>query len=161
MFLEIVTSLAAAISVVLAADSALPNAADKPAVSFVSYKDAYRRAQEEHLPLVVFVGAEWCPACRKMEETVIPSLPKSPILRNGVFARVDYDQDTKLARAITGGGALPQVVIFPPQGSGGKLRRVIGAQPVERLFRFLQDGLSVKRDPAEATAMGGVPGRAS
>jgi len=158
---RLVTSLVVTMSVALAADSGLPNDADKPAVSFVSYKDAYRRAQEDRLPLVVFVGAEWCPACRKMEETVIPNLPKSPIFQNGVFARVDYDQDTKLAQAITGGGALPQVVIFPPQGSDGKLRRVVGAQPVEKLFQFLRDGLSLERGPAESTAMTGTPNRAN
>lgn len=153
----VVTSLVLTMSMALAADSAVSSGTTEPAVSFNSYKEAYRRAQEERLPLVVFVGAEWCPACRKMDEAVFPHLPKSPILQNGVFARVDYDQDTKLAQAITGGGALPQVVIFPPQGSGQKLRRVVGAQPVEKLFQFLREGLSPKQDPAESTAMTGAP----
>ncbi len=153
----IVTSLVVTMGMALAADSAASPESNQLAVSFVSYKDAYRRAQEERLPLVVFVGAEWCPACRKMDEAVFPNLPQSPILKNGVFARVDYDQDTKLAQAITGGGALPQVIIFPPQGSGQKLRRVVGAQPVEKLFQFLREGLSLKRDPAGSTAMTGTP----
>ncbi|GAB4127312.1 MAG: thioredoxin family protein [Thermogutta sp.] len=163
MFLGLVRSLALTLSVVTVADSDLSNkgseSAVSPTVSFVSYKDAYQRARKEHLPLVVFVGAEWCPACRRMEQSVIPNLPASPIYRDAVFARVDYDQDTKLAEAITGGGALPQIVIFPPQGSSEKARRVIGAQPVEKLFQFLRDGLSTKRGPNDSTAMNGVSNR--
>lgn len=163
MFVRILTSLVLCLSVAAsddaASESSLPNEADRPAISFVSYKDAYQRAARERLPLVVFVGAKWCPACRKMEQSVIPNLPKSLILQKAVFARLDYDQDTKLAQAVTGGGALPQVVIFPPQGSNGKLRRVVGAQPVEKLFQFLRDGLSAKGDPAESAAMNTVPNR--
>lgn len=173
MFVRILTSLVLCLSVaaaagVAASESGLPNETDAPAIetdppaiSFVSYKDAYQRAAQERVPLVVFVGAKWCPACRKMEESVIPNLPKNPILQKAVFARLDYDQDTKLAQAVTGGGALPQVVIFPPQGSSGKLRRAVGAQSVEKLFQFLRDGLTAKGAPAESAAMNGVPNRSS
>lgn len=166
MFVRILTSLVLCLSVAAAsgvavAESGLLNESDQAAISLDSYKDAYQRAAQERLPLVVFVGAKWCPACRKMEKSVIPNLPNSPILRKAVFARLDYDQDTKLAQAVTGGGALPQVVIFPPQGSNGKLRRLVGAQPVEKLFQFLRDGLSTQGDPAESAAMNGAPNRST
>ncbi len=113
----------------------------KSAVSFTTYKEAYQLAQKEHLPLVVFVGAKWCPACRKMEATVLPNLPKTGILKDAAFARVDYDQDKELAAAITGGGPLPQVVIFHPKGFRAKPSRAIGFQTPERLLRFLSEGL--------------------
>ena len=39
-----------------------------------AYQAAVANAQAQRRPLLVLVGAEWCPGCRTMKQTVVPSL---------------------------------------------------------------------------------------
>ena len=38
------------------------------------YQEAYNKAEKDGKPLLVLVGAEWCPGCRIMKDDVIPKL---------------------------------------------------------------------------------------
>ena len=40
-----------------------------------SYAEAHKAMMETGRPMVILVGAEWCPACRTMKQDVTPGLP--------------------------------------------------------------------------------------
>ncbi|RMG00101.1 MAG: thioredoxin [Planctomycetota bacterium] len=111
-----------------------------------SYANAYRSSLETGRPLVVLVGAEWCPACRTMKTQVLPVLEKRGELKRVAFAQVDYDAEGDLARELTKGGAIPQLLMFEHNGRDWKVRRLIGMQPVEKVTRFLREGLNADND---------------
>ncbi|GAB6165485.1 thioredoxin family protein [Thermostilla marina] len=115
-----------------------------------SYANAYRSSMETGRPLVVLVGAEWCPACRTMKTEVLPVLEKRGELKRVAFAQVDYDAEGKLARELTNGGAIPQLLVFEHNnGRDWKVRRLIGSQPVEKVVRFLREGLGTTQASRE------------
>ena len=41
------------------------------------YAKAYQETAETGRPLVVLIGADWCPGCRQMKYSSIPQLEKS------------------------------------------------------------------------------------
>ncbi len=46
------------------------------ATSASAYQDAYDQADKEGKPLLVLVGADWCPGCRTMKDEMIPELER-------------------------------------------------------------------------------------
>jgi thioredoxin-like negative regulator of GroEL len=72
-----------------------------------TYSQAYHQAVKTGRPLVVLVGAEWCPACKVMKDTVIPAVKKRGGLSKVSFAIVDIDEEQKLGREMTDGGPIP------------------------------------------------------
>ncbi len=106
-----------------------------------SYSDAHAEAEKTGRPLVVMVGADWCPACVRMKEDVLPDVKKRGILSEVAFATVNYDQQPSLARELTGGGSIPQLLMFRRTPDGSMRRRLIGWQSVDRVKRFIDEGV--------------------
>ena len=80
--------------------------------------EAYKTSQSSDQPLVVLVGAEWCPGCVTMKRTVLPNLVRRGKLRNVQFATVDADDDPAMARKLMRGTSIPQLIVFS-RGEGG------------------------------------------
>ena len=54
-----------------------------------NYATAYKKAQTGQ-PLVVLVGAEWCPGCRTMKQSVMNSVLSCPAIQTaGTRAKTD------------------------------------------------------------------------
>lgn len=107
-----------------------------------SYADAHRQTIQTGCPMVVMVGAEWCPACKQMENTVIPQARKRGVLARVAFALVDLDRDGELGRSLTAGGPIPQLIAFRRTADGWHHRKLIGGQSLEKVEAFINEELT-------------------
>ncbi len=116
-----------------------------------SYGEAHKATIEKGYPLVVVVGATWCPACQEMKLKVIPELKRGGILQNVAFAQVDVDEETELAAKLTEGGPIPQIVVYRKTPSGWRLRRLIGGHDLRTVEQFILRGVA-DDEATQATA---------
>lgn len=107
----------------------------------LGYSEAHRMTVESNKPLLVLVTAQWCGPCKQIKKDVLPQLRQRAAFRKVVFANVDVDRESELARQITGGGPVPQVVLYRNTGDGWVRRKLVGAQSVERLEQFINENL--------------------
>ncbi len=117
------------------------------------YTDAHRVSTRTGKPMVVMVSAEWCGPCQKMQKTVLPQVKKQGLLQKVSFAIVNVDRERKLARKLTGGGPVPQLVMFRRSGKGWLRRKLVGGQSVQAVEKFIQEGITrdevAKKDAAK------------
>ena len=104
-----------------------------------NYADAYRNSISEQKPLLVVVGAPWCPACTSLKESTIKPMADSGELDEVSFAMINKDEDPELARELTKGEQLiPQIILFTPKEGSWKRQKLRGfqsRQPIRRLIR--------------------------
>lgn len=106
------------------------------------YADAYRVAMaDSNRPLVVLVGADWCPACRQMKQTVIPQIEEQGGLSKVAFATVNVDADSTLAHELMDGGSMPQLVMFVRTDTGWQRTQLTGGQSASSVETFIAQGL--------------------
>ncbi len=96
-----------------------------------NYADAYKATQDTGKPLCILVGADWCPACQAMRNSVIPAVAAHGDLKNVAYAHVNTDRDGELAQQLLSGNSIPQLVIYTKTTTGWKLQRLVGAQSPE------------------------------
>jgi thiol-disulfide isomerase/thioredoxin len=102
------------------------------------YATAYKETQESGRPLVVLVGAEWCPGCRTMKQSVIPQLEKQGGLANVEYAYVNADDQSKLAGQLMQGSTIPQLILYHKTDNGWKRQRIIGARAASEVQAFIE-----------------------
>jgi|SRR5688572_542325 len=102
-----------------------------------SYTDAHQAHLETGRPLVVLVGAEWCPACRTMKQSTIPQAQQQGVLSGVAFAQVNTDQQPDLARKLMRGGSIPQLIVYHKSATGWQRRELLGAQSVSAISRLI------------------------
>ena len=83
-----------------------------------SYNSALQDAQKQQRPLLVLVGANWCPGCQTMKTRVLPSLARRGALRGVSFATVDTDAESETAKQLMRGGSIPQLIVFSRMADG-------------------------------------------
>ncbi|HZZ73092.1 MAG TPA: thioredoxin family protein [Pirellulales bacterium] len=104
-----------------------------------TYDEAYRNAAETGRPLVILVGAEWCPACQQMKQVVMPQLARDGELNKCAFATVNTDADSTLAGKLMSGGSIPQLMIYRKAADGSWKRQLfIGAQSPSTIAAAIQ-----------------------
>ena len=126
------------ISLTLAAILHLPLLAtpvDEPAAE--TYAEAHRQTVETGRPMVVMVGAEWCPACKQMENKVLPQVRERGLLRKVAFALVDLDRERELGQKLIAGGPIPQLIAFRRTANGWEHNRLVGGQSLETIEEFI------------------------
>lgn len=146
-----VTSLTLAVAMQVALLGANPN------------DDTYAKAHEITMktgqPMVILVGAKWCPACVQMKTSVVPQLKERGSLTDVSFAEVDFDRERELARTLIKGGKIPQLLMYRKTKLGWRLRRIIGGQSVDKVDHFIAEGVALdkatKRQEAMASKQGG------
>jgi thiol-disulfide isomerase/thioredoxin len=108
-----------------------------------TYEVAYNKAvAEKGTPLVVLVGADWCPACQAMKQSVLPQVKRDGGLTRVAFAMVNTDRDSVLAHQLMVGGSIPQLVMFVKTDDGWTRRQLTGNQSVSLVEGFIADGLN-------------------
>lgn len=113
------------------------------------YDTARKRAEAEKRPLVVLLGANWCPGCRTMKRVTMPRLNKSGKLNDVVYVEIDTDQQPKLARQLMRGNSIPQLVVLYKDDSGWQRSQLTGAQSesqVESLVKRAKSALNSDSD---------------
>ncbi len=105
------------------------------------YATAYKQTSESGRPLVVLVGADWCPGCRQMKQTAIPEVEKRGGLDAVAFAYVNTDQDSSLASKLMKGGSIPQLILYHKTETGWKRQQLTGAHSPADIQSFIQRGI--------------------
>ena len=77
-----------------------------------------------------------------MKKTIIPQVRRRGLLRKVAFAVVNPDQNRELADQITGGGPVPQIVMFHRAGKGWRRQKLVGGQSVETVEQFINEGIA-------------------
>ena len=96
-----------------------------------SYADAYAESVQEEKPLMVVVGAPWCPACNVLKDATIEPMVKTGELTDVSIAVIDRDADPELVEQLTEGEKmLPQIIVYSKDTEGAwQRRRLMGFQP--------------------------------
>ena len=128
----------------------LTTGADGGPAAAESYAEAHRTTTQTGKPMVVMVSTDWCPPCQMMKKTVMPRVRERGLLRRVAFAVVNPDRDRELADQITGGGPIPQLVMFRRTHNGWIRQKLVGGQSVETVEEFISEGLA--QDAADKKA---------
>lgn len=126
------------------------------------YKAAYQQAESDRRPLVVLVGAPWCPGCRTMKQVTIPRMQKSGKLAGVVYTEVDSDQQPGLADRILRGNSIPQLVVYYQDETGWRRAQLTGAQSeasVEALIKRAIHAQTAANGKADAATVATSEGR--
>jgi thioredoxin-like negative regulator of GroEL len=128
-----------------------------------SYADAHAATMKTGRPMLVMVSTDWCVPCQRMKKTVIPQVRQRGTLSKVAFAIVNPDHDRDLAQQLTGGGPVPQLILFHKTSQGWMRQQLVGGQSVETVEQFINqaaaDETSETAEPAkpqceEAKALG-------
>ena len=104
------------------------------------YAEAYKESVAEEKPLMVVVGAPWCPACNVLKSSTIVPMAETGELKEVSVALLNRDDDPELAKQLTKGERmLPQIIVFSKSSNGSWQRRQLSGfqpkQPVRSLIR--------------------------
>lgn len=103
-----------------------------------SYGDAYRESEKTGKPLVILIGADWCPGCNTMKHSVIPALKKEGEMSQVSFATVNTDEERELASKLMQGGSIPQLIVYQKTETGWQREQVTGAKSVSETRGLLR-----------------------
>jgi glutathione peroxidase len=119
-----------------------------------SYAEAHRAMMETGRPMVILVGAEWCPACRTMKHEVTPEVTRDGGFKDATFAIVDTDAEPELAHKLMKGNSIPQLLVYRKTEKGWRISRLIGAQSPSAVERVVAAAVSDAVDgPLDGTAV--------
>src|SRR5215469_13577958 len=95
------------------------------------YADAHKAHSDTGQPMVLLVGAEWCPGCVQMKNNILPRVARRGLLRKVAFAHVNTDNDSRIAKSVMQGGTIPQLIMYRKTPTGWKRHLLVGAQSPE------------------------------
>ena len=101
---------------------------------------AYQRSVETGRPLVVLLGARWCPGCRVMQHEVMPEVEKSGGLEQVEFVHIDIDRNRRLAAKLSKANTIPQLIRYHKTPDGWKYNLLNGAYKVDEVKAFIKTG---------------------
>jgi len=118
----------------------------------VSYQAALKDAQNQQRPLLVLVGASWCPGCQTMKQTVLPSLQREGGMREVTFTTVDADSDRDVASQLMRGNAIPQLIVFAKSPDGKWHReQITGETSAVQVKSLIARAIAAQKGPPEKT----------
>jgi len=115
-----------------------------------SYAAARRECVESGKPMVVMVSTEWCVPCQTMKRRILPQIFKRGLFKKVSFTVVDPDHNSSLAEKLTGGGPVPQLVMYRKTSGGWKRRKLVGGQSVESVEKFINEGVALNEESNKA-----------
>lgn len=110
-----------------------------------TYAEAHQAITKSDKPMVVMVGADWCQPCQTMKTTILPQVREHGLFKKVAFAIINFDRDRELAKKITGGGPIPQLIMFRKTKNGWASKKLVGSQSVETVEQFINDGVASKK----------------
>lgn len=118
--------------------------AEAPAKSDQDYTLAYKRSVEEEKPLMVVVGAEYCPACEVLKKTTIANMEMTGELDQVSVAVVDRDAQPELAEQLMADEQMiPQIILFTKTADGQwNRRKLMGYQPIQPVRSLIRRAAS-------------------
>ncbi|MCA9194589.1 MAG: thioredoxin family protein [Planctomycetales bacterium] len=104
---------------------------------YLSYEDAFAKAQKENKPLLILVGARWCASCQVMKRDTLVPMMDSGELKDIVVTVVDKDERPELCEQLMHGPTLPQVVMYTRSSGNWKRLSLTGMQSRNRMVELL------------------------
>ena len=106
------------------------------------YAEAYQQSINQEKPLMVVIGAPWCPACNVLKETTIKPMAQNGELDSVSVAVINRDDDPDLVKALTNGEKmLPQIIVFTKDQGQWKRRKLMGYQPKKPVRSLIKRAL--------------------
>jgi thioredoxin-like negative regulator of GroEL len=108
------------------------------------YADAYKRSVAEDKPLMVVVGAPWCPACNVLKDTTLEPMVESGELDAVSLVVINRDEDPELVQKLTAGErTIPQIIVYSKEQSTGRWqrRKLVGFQPRQPVRSLIRRAL--------------------
>lgn len=120
-----------------------------------SYARAHADLMKSGKPLVVLVGADWCPGCQTMKTAVTPEVRRRGGFKDVGFAIINSDDQPTLAQKLMRGNSIPQLVMYRKTAKGWRRSRLTGAQSVSSVESFIKEGLddAIIKTPAENASL--------
>lgn len=112
-----------------------------------TYAEAYKQMEASGQPMLVVVGADWCPACVRMKRSTIPALVSGGHLENVPVAFVNADREPELARKLMRGGTIPQVMVFRNTASGWHRRQLTGGASSGSVLAMVNEARKLQAKP--------------
>lgn len=107
------------------------------------YEEAFKEHEQNGKPLMVLVGADWCPACVTMKTGTLARMERSGKLRRVAFSVINTDQDAKVAKSVMRGGTIPQLIMFTRNAEGKWDRQQLtGAQSEEAVEQLVTEAVA-------------------
>lgn len=103
-----------------------------------SYEQALKTATDQGKPLLVYVGAPWCPGCQTMKQQHLPVLKQRGDFKSVVFTMINSDERPELTRQLLKVNAIPQLILFVHNRAGWQRAELVGAHEPAEVRRFLQ-----------------------
>lgn len=116
--------------------------------AFANYEEAFQGSIDTGRPLVVLLGADWCPACVKMKNTILPEVHQAGGLAGINMTYVDVDRDPRLASQLARGSSIPQLIRFERRGTQWESQLLTGAHSPRKVAAFIQGGPDENKTPA-------------
>ena len=123
-------------------DNAAKTATAARTATPLHYGEAYKQSTRTGRPLLVLIGAKWCPACRRMKSAILPQLSRRNALRQVAFVTVDKDQEKKLAYLLMSGRTVPQLILFTKTPAGWKRRQLTGLHTAGEVDSFVHRAIA-------------------
>lgn len=113
----------------------------------MDYAEAYKESVAQDKPLMVVVGAPWCPACNVLKQSTLEPMAVSGELDQVSVALLDRDANPELVKQLTKGERmLPQIIMFSRSGSGQwKRHHLKGYQPQQPVRNMIRSAVSLGR----------------
>jgi len=108
----------------------------------LDFNQAYQRSLASGRPLVVLLGARWCPACQTMKHSILPRVAEVGGLNKVVFTYVDFDQHRELASRLSRATSIPQLIRFDRTPAGWNSKHLVGAKSPREVYDFINAGLN-------------------
>ena len=113
------------------------------------YQQAFTEAQTGGRPLMVLVGADWCPGCVVMKQSVLARMHSAGRLNRVAYATVNTDTQSTLAGRLMRGSSIPQLIIYSQDSSGQWHReQVNGAISEGQVEQLISRAVATQRPAA-------------
>jgi len=111
----------------------------------LSYANAHELATQQNRPMLILVGADWCPACRTMKHNTLSSMQHEGKLKEVVFGIVNIDTEPELAAQMMRSSTIPQLILYTPAPQGWYRMYLHGAQSEDRIEGMIARGIEMQR----------------
>ena len=111
------------------------------------YAEAYKESVSEDKPLMVVVGAPWCPACNVLKQTTLEPMAETGELDDVSVALLNRDTSPELVKQLTKGERmLPQIILFSRSEKGTWQRQhLMGYQPKQPVRNLIRTAVQRPR----------------
>jgi thioredoxin-like negative regulator of GroEL len=112
------------------------------------YSQAYNALMSEGKPMLVVVGADWCPACQSLKNGTLAQMERQGKLREVSYVALNSDRHPDLASKLGRGSTIPQVILYEKTESGFHRRQLTGAQGEGVILSLVKGAVERRTSPS-------------